>query len=255
MRGWLREITGLVLPAECVGCGAAHTLLCADCRAELAGRPAWRAWPDPVPEGLPPVYTAAWYTGPVRQALLAHKERGALTLAEPLGGALAGAVRRAGGTGAGRGARGCEGPLVLVPVPSARSAVARRGQDAGRRLARAAARTLCRGGVPARVAPVLAHRRAVADQAGLDARQRRANVAGALSMSRNAGRHWPGSGAVVLVDDLMTTGSSLLEAARTLRAAGRPVAGAAVVAVTPREGPAAPGFRRQPELTGNRHRS
>ncbi|MEV5510526.1 ComF family protein [Streptomyces orinoci] len=253
MRGWLREITGLVLPAECVGCGAAHSTLCEGCRGELSGRPAWRAWPDPVPEGLPPVFTAAWYAGPVRAALLAHKERGALTLAEPLGGALAGAVRRAGVLGAGRGVRGCSAPLLLVPVPSARTAVRRRGHDAGRRLARAAAGALCRSGVPARVAPVLAQRRTVADQAGLDARQRRANVAGALAVSRGAGHLWRESGEVVLVDDLMTTGSSLLEAARAVRASGGRVTGAAVVAVTPREGPAT-GRRRQPELAGKRHR-
>ncbi|GAA3504051.1 hypothetical protein GCM10019016_111640 [Streptomyces prasinosporus] len=49
-----------------------------------------------------------------------------------------------------------------------------------RRIAFAAAGALRRGGVPARVLPALRHRRRVADQAGLDPRQRLANLAGAL---------------------------------------------------------------------------
>jgi predicted amidophosphoribosyltransferase len=45
------------------------------------------------------------------------------------------------------------------------------------------------------------------------------------------------TGAVVLVDDLVTTGSSLTEAARVLRAARIPVLGAATVAATVRVRP------------------
>lgn len=123
------------------------------------------------------------------------------------------------GAAAGRGARhgprggrpdrraGVRGELVLVPVPSARHRVRARGHDPGRRIALAASARLRRAGVPARVAPVLRLRRAVADQAGLGARERRANLAGALEVSRGgvallargprrrrrAGRAGPGS--------------------------------------------------------------
>ncbi|KNB49575.1 ComF family protein [Streptomyces caatingaensis] len=236
MRGWWREIAGLVLPAECAGCGAERCVLCEECREELTGRPR-RAWPDPVPDGLPPVYAAAWYADAARSVLLAHKERGALVLAEALGGALAGAVRRAGAVGRGRGGRDAGGPLVLVPVPSARSAVARRGHDPVRRLAVVAAGTLRRAGQDARVAAALRQRRAVADQVGLAASARCANVAGAMAVAGGPARRWSGGAPVVLVDDLMATGASLAEAARAVRAAGGRVVGAAVVAVPPRERP------------------
>ncbi|MFJ6939529.1 ComF family protein [Streptomyces sp. NPDC101132] len=210
MRGWWRELSGLVLPVDCGGCGAARTPLCEACRRALRGARARRVRPSPEPYGLPPVYAAAPYRDAVRAVLLAHKERGALGLAEVLGGALAGAVRAA-APGAGGG------PLVLVPVPSARRAVRARGHDPARGIALAAARELRRGGRPARVAAVLGQRRAVADQAGLGARERRANLSGALEVRRGGVRLLAG-GQVVLVDDLVTTGASLAEAARAVRA-------------------------------------
>lgn len=106
-----------------------------------------------------------------------------------------------------------------MPVPSARRQVRARGHDPARRIARAAAGRLRWAGVPARVAPVLRLRRAVADQAGLGARQRRENLAGALAVCRDGARLTAGA-RLVLVDDLITTGATLAEAARAVRAAG-----------------------------------
>ncbi|MEU5213346.1 phosphoribosyltransferase family protein [Streptomyces sp. NPDC020742] len=235
MQGVWRELAGLVLPVACAGCGRPRTELCTGCRRALArdGRGAGRVQPWPVPPGLPRVWAGAPYADEVRAVLLAHKERGALRLAGPLGAVLAGAVR---------GLRPGGGPLLLVPVPSARRAVAGRGHDPVRRIALAAAAALRRGmgegaGVGAQifpvagaqVLPVLRQRRPVADQAGLSARQRRANVAGALEVRSTAGRLLRGL-PVALVDDLVTTGATLAEAARVVAAAGGRVIGAAVVA-------------------------
>ncbi|HZG06462.1 MAG TPA: phosphoribosyltransferase family protein [Streptomyces sp.] len=226
MRGWWRELADLVLPTDCAGCGLPRAGLCARCRELLRGARARRVRPRPAPPGLPPVYAALAYADEARAVLLAHKERGALRLAAPLGGVLAGAVRAAAGA-AGPAAAG--GPLLLVPVPSARRAVAARGHDPVRRTALAAAGELRRGGRPARVLPVLRQRRFVADQSGLTAGQRWANLAGALGTVAGAERLL-GDGPVVVVDDLVTTGASLAEAARALAGAGGSVAGAAVVA-------------------------
>jgi predicted amidophosphoribosyltransferase len=164
----------------------------------------------------------------VRAALLAHKERGALRLAGPLGDALAAAVRTA---LADRPPASTADPLLLVPVPSARRAVRARGHDPVRRLARAALRRLRQWGVPGGAAAALRPVRAVADQAGLGAGERRRNVAGALAVRPSAAgllRHRR----VVLVDDLITTVATLAEAARALAAAGAPPLAAATVAAT-----------------------
>jgi predicted amidophosphoribosyltransferase len=109
--------------------------------------------------------------------------------------------------------------VLLVPVPSARRAVRARGHDPARRIALAAAGELRRTGTPARVLGVLRQRRAVADQSGLNSRQRLDNLAGALEVVAGGGRLLAEGGRVVLVDDLMTTGASLTEAARAVRAA------------------------------------
>ncbi|MFJ8312408.1 MULTISPECIES: ComF family protein [unclassified Streptomyces] len=211
MRGWWQEFSGLVLPTACGGCGRPRTALCERCRAALLGAPARRVRPAPEPAGLPVVYAAAPYEDAVRAVLLGHKERGALGLAGVLGQALAGAVRAAGGPGG-------PGPLLLVPMPSSRRAVRARGHDAARRMALAAAGELRRTGTDARVAAVLRQRRAVVDQAGLSAPQRLANLSGALVVAGGGERLLRG-GRVVLVDDLMTTGASLVEAARAIRTA------------------------------------
>ncbi|MEU0006941.1 ComF family protein [Streptomyces sp. NPDC006314] len=243
MRGWWQDLTDLVLPAECAGCGAPRTVLCPRCRAALDRGEPRRVRPVPEPTGLPVVHAAAPYAEEVRALLLAHKERGALALAGALGTALAGAVRAgldwsspggvvvgecdrpvaSGGTVGPRGSvdpGGSQGRglVVLVPVPSARWAVRARGHDPVRRMALAAAGELRRTGTPARVAAVLRQRRAMADQAGLDARQRLENLAGALEVTAGGGRLLD-AGRVVLVDDLITTGASLAEAARALREA------------------------------------
>lgn len=214
MRGWWQDLSDLVLPAECGGCGRPRTALCPECRAALNGAAPSRVRPVPEPTGLPVVHAAARYEDEVRAVLLAHKERGALALAGPLGTALAGAVRA--GLG---GALGGGTGVLLVPVPSTRRAVRARGHDPARRIALAAASELRGSGTPARVLAVLRQRRAVADQAGLDSRQRLDNLAGALSVAGGGGLLLAGAGAVVLVDDLMTTGASLAEAARAVREA------------------------------------
>ena len=209
----LADLLDLVLPRDCAGCTAPGRTLCARCDGALRALPVLHR-PADAPGG-PPVTAAGTYDGVLRSLLLAHKERGRVVLAGPLGRALAGAAAVHG-----RGA-------VLVPVPSSTQAVRARGHDHARRLAAAAGRRL---GV--RSAAVLVQARRVDDQAGLDAAARSSNLAGALV----ARRRLDGL-AVVVVDDVVTTGATLAEAARALEAAGADVRGAAVVASTVLRGP------------------
>ena len=76
---------------------------------------------------------------------------------------------------------------------------------------------------------MLRQRRPVADQSGLDAAGRLANLSGAV-VAAGGSAALLAAAPVVLVDDLMTTGTSLSVAARAVTVAGGRVAGAAVVA-------------------------
>jgi predicted amidophosphoribosyltransferase len=226
----------LVVAGGCAGCGIdAHAdgrplLLCRACRDGLAG-PAAAAWPTPAPPGLPTPWAVADYAAGTRAAILAHKEEGRLALARPLGDALARAVTAALAPSADAGGR--LPAVALVPVPSRRSAVRARGHDSTLRLTRRAAATVRREGAAAEVVPVVRVVRRLVDQAGLDARERAANLDGALSVPDRMAGLVRGR-QVLVVDDVITTGASLAEAARALRVAGAVVIGAAVVAATRR---------------------
>jgi predicted amidophosphoribosyltransferase len=212
----LAAAVDLILPAPCAGCGThARAAACPRCRAAF-GPP--REWAPP--SGVPRLAAAAHWSGPARALVLAHKERGRAGLRATLGAGLAEAVRALLDE-AGPGV-----PVVLVPVPTRRSARRSRGRDPLAILTRAAARDLRRSGRPAGVVPALRHRRRVRDQAGLLGPERAANLAGALVARRSA----PRRGVVVLVDDVCTTGATLTEASRALRAAGWAPVGAAVLA-------------------------
>ncbi|MCW2678013.1 MAG: putative amidophosphoribosyltransferase [Modestobacter sp.] len=229
--GW-SALADLVLPRTCAGCALPGDLLCPGCRCWLAVPRL--AQPRRHPDGFPPTVAAGAYAGPVRPAVLAFKEHGRAELAGPLGTALALAVVvvLAGlpGGGAGR-------PVRLVPVPSSTAAVQRRGRDHVAELARSAAVELRAAGVAARPAAVLRRRRGTRDSAGLDAAARRANLAGRFAVRPT--RPWPAPGTVlVVVDDVVSSGATLTEAARALGLGtpsdrDTPVLGA-VVAATPR---------------------
>lgn len=217
----LAELIDLLLPERCAGCGQDPVLLCDACAKPLLApaRPSGAA-----PAGLPPLWTVAAYEGPLRTILSAYKERGRTALAVPLGEALATALRAALTPG--------PDPPLVAWVPSGRRAVRRRGHDPLRAAVEVAVRRLREGGVPVTATDALRQRGRVADQVGLSAAQRAANLAGAIeARGAVAGRR------VVLVDDVVTTGASLTEAARALRAAGADVTGAATIAATPRHRP------------------
>ena len=223
---WLAAAGDLLLGASCHGCGQPWWGICPGCRQQIASRKPFITTPIPCPDGFPVTITSSPYDRILRGVINAHKERQALSLTRFLAERLALSVHvllasEAYQLGTSR--------IVLVPIPSAARTVRQRGFDATRAMARLAARRL-RGRYPITTQSALAQARPVADQAGLGARARQQNLAGAFRL-----RGQIKTGAVVLlVDDLATTGSSLTEAARVLREARIPVLGAATVAATVR---------------------
>jgi predicted amidophosphoribosyltransferase len=218
----------VLFAASCVSCRRPGRLCCPRCSGPLSG-PAVLAWPRPSPPGLPPPWTVAAYDGACRDLVIAYKERGVIGLRRLLAAPMATAVQAAAGSSAG----GSAGGLALVPVPSSGRATRVRGDDVVLELARRAATALRSAGVAVTVLGALRHGRVVGDSAGLSAPARAANLAGAFVVRRGAGAALSGA-RVVIVDDVMTTGASVAEAARALRGAGAEVIGAATIASTRR---------------------
>lgn len=236
MREWLfqasRGALDLLLPAACGGCGRAGETLCADCRGRLpriaAGVcPRCQAGPGPEPcaacrvrpSALDACLGAVWFEDEAGDWVRRFKyPRPGLAHLDPgPGAALCALVREATAHMPG------PAPGAVVPVPLHPRALRRRGFNPAQVLARAVARA-CR-------APLwstgLRRRRDTPSQTGLGRGARRRNVRGAFAIRREPPpRVW-------LVDDVVTTGATLEEAARTLRRAGARHVSAVCAARTP----------------------
>ena len=206
LREALLDAWALIMPVECAGCGDPGRPLCPGCAGHLVPLPTTRSTPG----GLA-VVTALRYEDVVRRVILSFKEQQRTDAAAALAAPLAAALLRA------------APPAVhaeVVPVPTSRAAYRRRGYDPVALLVRRAGRT------PARVLRVA---RRTSAQKALGVAERAANLRGALVAPRGLeGRTF------VLVDDILTTGATLDEAARALTEAGGTVLGAATLAFTPR---------------------
>lgn len=235
-----RDVARLLVPVACAGCGLPDVALCPGCAGPLTG-PLVRCEQD-VPRldrmdgSMPlPVWRVAPYTASTRELVVAWKDHGRADLTR----VLRATARRAGHdlapvvAGAAGGA-----PMAVVPVPSSPGARRRRGADLVCGLAGAVAQGLVDGGVPARAVPVLVRRRGGRDQVGLGARARSRNAAGSVRLRRGRPSD-PGGTWCLLVDDVVTTGSTLAACDDLLADLGALVMGAVVVAATP-----APGARR-----------
>ncbi|TFC29841.1 ComF family protein [Cryobacterium sp. TMT2-18-3] len=203
----------VLMPTECSGCGMPDRALCGVCRAALAPR----AHSSERSGVL--VWSALDYSGVARRVLGAFKDGGRTDAAGALAGPLRAAVAAA-------LAPVPEGAGVhLVTVPSSQQAWRIRGYHPVELL-------LGHSGLrPTRLLRTVGETQ---DQVGLGSAERGRNRTGSLVANRSL------SGLrVLVVDDILTTGATVLEVRRALLAAGGEVVGVATLAETRRRFPVA----------------
>nr|WP_183005382.1 ComF family protein [Achromobacter sp. UMC71] len=221
------------VPCDCPLCGARvrGARLCEGCEADVAGDPSVPRCPCcalrlglAAPHcvaclGPPRAYTrtiAAFDYEPPADTLISQlKTQLRLSAAPVLARLLAQAVRRQEATPPG---------MLLIPVPSSRASLRRRGMNPAAEIARGLAAQLA---LPL-TCTALRRRRDTPRQTALGRRARLSGAAGVFHCARDlSGRH------VGLVDDVMTTGSTAQAAAKALRAAGAASVTVLVAARTP----------------------
>jgi len=238
VNAWATAALDLLYPALCPVCDRAldtgrRDPLCRECFAAVerieppfcarCGMP-WPSFQRGAPPrpalchaclAAPPPFdyarAAGAYAGALRDALHALKFGRARAVARPLSALM---LEQCGAL---------LGPHVdaLVPVPLAPARERDRGFNQAALLA---AHLAASGGLPVKPRWLRRHR-GTRPQTELTAGERRANVAGAFVASpRAAGAH------VLLIDDVVTTGATAAECARTLRAAGARTVGVLAVA-------------------------
>jgi predicted amidophosphoribosyltransferase len=204
----------LVLPLECGGCGAPSTRWCPACARQLAVNAEQPHLITPRVDPGVPVLSLGRYAGSRREAIVAVKEHGRADLIAPLAAAVDAGI-------ANLFAWGLVGtPLTVVPAPTRRSAARRRGGDPVTRIAKVA--TARHTGL--RVVQALRMRGLVRDSVGLSSADRQRNIAGRVKLTR------PVAGAVLVVDDIVTTGATATESVRVLHIAGAQVAAVFAIA-------------------------
>ncbi len=198
---WRDVLTSAIFGSQCLGCARPGRPWCGDCLAAL------QELPDPylVP-GDPDTVACCPYEGLIAEAIVGFKDRNVSVLGPVLADMIA------------LGVLTLNAQAVLVPAPSAPAAVRRRGFDHTAVLAALAAERL---GLRSR--SVLKSRRRK-DQAGLSTTARRRNLDNSMWVP------FHDEEAVIVIDDVRTTGTTLAECERALRAAGFEVVGKVVVA-------------------------
>ena len=198
-------VRDVLLAPRCAGCGEPGSWFCVACRVEC----------EPVThDGRIPIRGAGAHVGPLRAAVRRLKYGGEPALAQDLGALVALELARDLACGVRVDA--------VVPVPLHRSRAATRGYDQAALLAHAVA---AHTGLP--LQPALHRIHGGRPQVELDRAARAANIRGAFVAEAGSLRGLR----VALIDDVATTGATLVDAATAARAAGARSVRAYVVAV------------------------
>lgn len=192
----LEDFSQLLFPTRCFGCSAIGLSICSTCRSE------WHPHYYSTHVSQMRVHSAVIYSPTASKILLAAKENGLKGADTLITDSIVHVLERA---------TFDQHNIRLVPIPSSASARRRRGRSFIVDIAMRVGQETSLG-----VSDALELTRKVRDQSGLHAKARSVNMEGAFGLKRGA---FP-RGDLILIDDVVTTGATLREAARALSCQG-----------------------------------
>lgn len=197
----ITPLLNFVLPSRCASCDRPGSDLCDQCFSEIS-----IALHEFQIHGLPG-FAVTKYTPLISNVLVSFKEKGQFALSKTLAALFSEAISLL---------PKFESPVYLVPAPSSPENFARRGFQPALLLAT----EIAKKHPEFRVMNSLVFSREVRDQVGLSGSQRLANLDSSMRLNQSV------TGRVCyLVDDVVTTGATATQAARTLLLGGAQVAG------------------------------
>lgn len=190
----MHEIAQLLFPGRCLACHKLSSIICANCLEQ------WEVSDFKVKYSELTVHSAILYTPVAAKIILAAKENGTAAADQLLIQAIMGQIQST-------------APdlqhIRLVPIPSTKRSSRTRGRSFMVDIVQQISSQL---GIP--MLDCLELPGKTIDQTGLNRQQRLENMKGSMSMKAVA------RGELILIDDVITTGATLKEAARALNSQG-----------------------------------
>lgn len=194
----MRGLRSLVFPPACPLCGLEETEGCLECLNS------WRIAPSIRLIDSIPILSPVGYDNRARAIVLAAKERGDRLSRSFIVEAISSVVQKI---------RPDES-LALLPIPSSKITLRKRGDDF---LARVVDEVAAKDSKRLQRISLLDFRFQVSDQSGLSMRNREKNLDGSLQIIDRFDQPFPHLPSLVIIDDVITTGSTMREAIRALR--------------------------------------
>ena len=206
------DLCTLIYPPQCELCGINELTLCIRCSHRLStSAHSLRGFTHPVTAGI-------IYDSDTSAIVLRAKENGSQTAYHALALALASALIHL----------NPPRQFSLVPIPSTPRSIRRRGRNFIMELSHIFVKNL-HNTYAIEIVDVLLHQKKVRDQSGLSMRDREANMVGSLIQQRTI------TTPVVILDDVITTGSTMKAAFCALDVAQTTIIGGIAACASPRQ--------------------
>ena len=196
----LKSLKELLFPLSCLGCATADYWLCPTCQSN------WKVSTRKSFVGSNLVYFKADYNVKTASVILAAKESNNHLAIDLLATSISQSILYAVAD------LGVTGEIFLVTIPSSASAIRRRGRDHIQDLAVEVQKLLELKSIKTHLLLILSQRKNMKDQSRLNSRQRLQNTHGMFEVTSCENPQ----GAIFLIDDLVTTGASIMEGIRAL---------------------------------------